>query len=123
MDYITKRIFFNLSALHGARITEEYDEDGNLEKGIFIPLERNDLHENNRKCVYIYAFANFNHWEHGTESYQIVQSVSNTFLTKLKSLGYGRTILGYMRDVATKYSWKPHGQYIAQVIQESKKKK
>lgn len=122
MDYVTKRLSINLTALHGSRVIEQYDEDGHLERGIFIPLERNGLYEGKRKCIYLYAFVNFNHWRKD-ESYQIVQSVTNAIFEKFKQLGYGRTVLGFMRDVKSKYSWRPHSEYVAQVITESKNKK
>jgi hypothetical protein len=123
MDYVSKRLAINLSKLHGARIIEQYDEDGYIEKGIFIPLDRNNLYEGKNKCVVIYAFLNYNNRYPDEESYQVIQSVDNTFAQKMKDLGYAKTVLGYLRDIKSKYVWRPRGEYIAQRIIESKEKK
>ena len=123
MDYISKRLAINLSKLHGARIIEQYDEDGYTEKGIFIPLGRNNLYEGKNKCVVIYAYLNYNNRYTDEESYQVIQSVNKTFAQKMKDLGYAKTVLGYLRDVKSKHIWRPRGEYVAQCIMESKEKK
>lgn len=123
MDYVSKRLAINLSKLHGARVIEQFDEDGYTEKGIFIPLDRNDLHEGKNKCVVIYAYLNYNRFFPNEESYQVIQNVSSNFARKIKELGYKKTVLGYLRDVKNKYVWKPRGEYVAQCIIESKSKK
>ena len=123
MDYVSKRLAINLSKLHGSRIIEQYDEDGYVERGIFIPLDRNGLYEGNNKCVVIYAFLNYNNRYPDEESYQVLQSVRKDFAQKLKDLGYDKTVLGYLRDVKSKYVWRPKGEYVAQCIMESKAKK
>lgn len=123
MDHVSKRLAINLSKLHGSRIIEQYDEDGYIEKGVFIPLGRNDLYEGKNKCVVIYAYLNYNNRYPDEESYQVIQSVSKEFARKLKDLGYSKTVLGYLRDVKSKYIWKPKEEYIAQCIMESKARK
>lgn len=122
MDYVSKRLAINLSKMHGARIIEQYDEDGYIEKGIFIPLDRNNLYEGKNKCVVIYAYLNYNRRYPDEESYQVIQSVNPRFASKLKELGYDKTVLGYLRDVKSKYVWAPRGEYIAQRIMEKKNK-
>lgn len=123
MDHVSKRLAINLSKLHGSRIIEQYDEDGYVERGIFIPLDRNGLYEGKNKCVVIYAFLNYNNRYPNEESYQVLQSVRKDFAQKLKDLGYDKTVLGYLRDVKSKYVWKPQGEYVAQRIIESKANK
>lgn len=123
MDYVSKRLAINLSKLHGARVIEQYDEDGYTEKGIFIPLDRNNLYEGKNKCVVIYAYLNYNRFFPGEESYQVIQSVSNNHAKKIKELGYSKTVLGYLRDVKSMYVWRPRDEYIAQRIVESRKNK
>lgn len=123
MDYVSKQMFVNLTALHGARVIEEYDEDGHLERGVFIPLDRNGLFENDRKRVYLYAFINYDYSRPNQESYQIMQRVHSEVYEKLKELGYGRTLLGRIQPLKTKYPWRPYSEYVAQVISESKNKK
>ena len=122
MDYKSKKIYINLTALHGSRVMEEYDEDGNLERGLFIPLERNGMFENRSKRVYLYGFVNYDYKYPNEESYQILQRVSKKDYEKMKSLGFGRTLLGRFQDIKTGHTWQPHSEYVAQVIAESKKK-
>lgn len=122
MDYVSKRLAINLTALHGSRVIEEFDEDGNLERGVFIPIERNGLYVGKKNRVYLYGYANYNHWKPNEESYQIMQSISKHVYEKQRALGYDRTMLGYMRDVDSGYTWKPRGVYVAQVLSESKNK-
>lgn len=123
MDYVSKRLAINLSKLHGARVIEQYDEDGYTEKGIFIPLDRNNLYEGKNKCVVIYAYLNYNRFFPDEESYQVIQSVSSNHAKKIKELGYSKTVLGYLRDVKSRHIWRPRGEYIAQRIVESRKNK
>lgn len=121
MEATNKMILINLSKFHGSRVIEDYDEDGNTERGIFIPLDRNGLFEDKHKCVIIYAFANLKR-RNDKNVYRVVQSVARSVYEKLLNLGYGRTLLGYMCDMDRKYT-RENAPFSAQRIVKTKTKK
>lgn len=121
-DYESKLLTINLKKFHGARIVEEYDEDDHLERGIFIPIDRNELYVDKRKNVLVFGYVNKNHKFPNEESYQILHSTSNSFYNKMKELGYGRLVIGNIRKSNKAYIWRPREDYVTQYIAQNSNK-
>lgn len=96
-NYIIK---FRLTRLFGARIIEEEDEEGNLEKGVFIPIDRNDLKVNQNGDVDVYGFVNkcFTNSQYDYWTHYIRLKGSKDFVKKINSLGYKTPYLGNMKS-------------------------
>lgn len=120
-DYESKLLTINLTKFHGARIVEEYDEDDHLERGIFIPIDRNELFVDKNKHVLLYGYVNKNHKFQDEESYQILHSTSRNFYEKMKELGYGRLVIGNIRKSKKAYVWQPREEYVTQYIVNNSK--
>lgn len=94
-DYILR---FNLTGFIGARVVEVEDEDENLERGVFIPIDRNVLHEDEEtKHVMCEAFVNklsFKTSDNRTHSLR--QKTPMSHVDKLRSLGFDTPKLGGM---------------------------
>lgn len=123
-DYESKLLTINLKKFHGARVIEAYDEDDNLERGIFIPIDRNDLCVDKKKNVLLFGYVNVNHKYPNEESYQILHSTSPKFYKKMKELGYGRLVIGNIRKPKNGYIWRPRETFVTQyIVQNSNKAK
>ena len=87
----------NLCKFLDARVIVDEDDNGIAEKGIFIPIEKNNLYTRDGN-VYLSLFifptikAKFK-----AVSHFITQYVSASHYDKLKSLGYRAPFLGYMK--------------------------
>ena len=96
-NYVLK---FMLTKLFGARIIEAEDEEGHLEKGVFIPLDRNDLRVDPNGNVSVYGFVSkcftsnkFDYWTH-----YIKLKATNNFVRKMNNMGYKMPYLGNMKS-------------------------
>lgn len=86
---------FVLTAFQGAQVKDIENENGDLEKCVCIPLDRNDLREGNTGKVSCYAFIvpTRNANRYGWTNY-IKHKVSPTFAAKMKGLGFSIPYLG-----------------------------
>ena len=91
---------FVLTKLFGARVIECDDEEGNLEKGVFIPLVKNDLRVDKGGNVSVYGFVSkcftssrSDYWTH-----YIKLKASSRFVEKINSMGYKMPYLGNMKS-------------------------
>lgn len=86
-----------LSNFIDARIVEQEDDNGVMEKGIFIPIEKNALYVNDHKCVYFSAFVTEKISNTGDNaSHYIKQKTNKEHIATLNSLGYKAPNLGSM---------------------------
>ena len=90
---------FVLTKLFGARVMEAEDEEGHMEKGVFIPLDRNDLRIDPKGNVSVHCFVSkcftnnkYDYWTH-----YIKLKSSPTFVKKMNSLGYKMPYLGNLK--------------------------
>lgn len=87
---------FNFTAFIGSRVIEAEDADGNLERGVFIPIERNALYEDAKTShVMCEAFVNaktFNSMDNKT--HYIKQKSSIEHRDKINEQGYKIPTLG-----------------------------
>lgn len=90
---------FTLTNFIDARVISVHDDDGNLEEGVFIPLDKNNLHKNPKGSVSAYAFvmkANFPSYDGWTHYLKL--KVHPTFLAKLNDLGMTAPYLGNLKE-------------------------
>lgn len=87
---------FNLTAFIGSRVIETEDQDGNIERGVFIPIERNALYEDYRtKHVLCEAFVNSREMNaYDTKTHYIKQKTSLAHVAKINEQGYKIPTLG-----------------------------
>lgn len=86
-----------LSNFIDSRIVEQEDDNGVIEKGIFIPIEKNALYVNDHKCVYFSAFVTEKVSNTGDgASHYIKQKTNKAHIERLNSLGYKTPNLGSM---------------------------
>ena len=87
-----------LTAFLGARVDTVLDENGNEERCVCIPLDRNNLHEGSTGKVSAYAFvvktrnANRFGWTH-----YLKMKCNPNFVKKLNDLGYKVPYLGNIK--------------------------
>lgn len=95
VNYIMR---FNLTGLIGSRVIESENSDGVIEKGVFIPIEPNDLYVDPlSKHVLCEAFVNSRAYNiDNNKSHYIKMKPSKEHAEKLKSLGYKLPYLGSM---------------------------
>jgi hypothetical protein len=81
----------------GSKIVELENDDGFMEKGLFIPIDRNELYKNERNDIFIQAFVNekTTNTNDGASHY-IKQKVSKNHLAVLRDLGYESPVLGVL---------------------------
>jgi hypothetical protein len=81
----------------GSKIVELENDDGFMEKGLFIPIDRNELYKNERNDIFIQAFVNekTTNTNDGASHY-IKQKVSKSHLAVLRDLGYESPVLGVL---------------------------
>lgn len=91
---------FTLTKLFGAKVIEREDEDGNLVKGVFVPLRENDLKISPSGDVSVYCFVNkcfttdkFDYWTH-----YIRLKADPSFVKKMNGLGYKMPYLGNLKS-------------------------
>lgn len=94
-DYLMQ---FNLTDFFGAEVIEHENEDGIMERGVFIPLKRNELTEQKNGKVSAWAFVNrmLTNPEYKWSHY-IMMKASREFVAEKRSLGYKMPCLGSMR--------------------------
>lgn len=89
---------FVLTAFFGARIEDVLDENGNMEKCVCIPIDRNNLYVCDNGKVSAYAFvnktrnANMHGWTH-----YLRMKCQPDFVRKITSLGYEVPYLGNLK--------------------------
>lgn len=100
MQYKNFKIKLNLNKFIDSRVVEIDGIDGEMEKGLFIPFDKNGLSQNeNSNGVYIKAFANVSvvasqRWN---DSHYIVLAPPKSQEAKMESLGYIKNpIIGSM---------------------------
>lgn len=87
---------FNLTAFIGSRVIEVENQEGCLEKGVFIPIDANCLYEdpksNNVLCE---AFVNANTYNSvDLKTHYIKQKTSQEHVARINELGYRIPKLG-----------------------------
>lgn len=90
-----------LTKFVGSRIIEDEDENGVMERGVFIPIEKNCLFETEKGDIMVSAFVNENmltpYGNKNGISHIIRQKSHPNHVQKLKDLGYkGALLLGTM---------------------------
>lgn len=98
----------------GARIENCADENGHIEEGVFIPLDKNDLTKNYKGDVNAYAFVNKIQfpdkkydWTH-----LIRMKARTPFIEKMKELGYKTPYLGNLRLTSNAHNYAAVKSYI-----------
>lgn len=89
---------FNFTAFIGSRVVEIENEDGNLERGVFIPIDRNALYEDPRtKHVMCEAFVNaYTYDTADAKTHYLRQKTRLEHVDKINGLGYKIPKLGNM---------------------------
>lgn len=89
---------FVLTNFLGARVDEVMNEEGNMERCVCIPLDRNNLHEGRTGKVSAYAFVNKtqNANQYGWTHYLKLKFNPN-FANKVKELGYDIPYVGNLK--------------------------
>lgn len=89
---------FNLTAFIGSRVIEAEDQDGNMERGVFIPIYANHLYEDPKsKNVLCEAFVNACTYNTAnTKTHYLMQKTSLEHVDKINGLGYKIPKLGNM---------------------------
>lgn len=100
-----------LTKFIGSRIIESEDENGVVERGVFIPIDKNCLFETENNDVMVAAFVNenVNSLQSGKNnvSHIIRQKTNPKHAQKLRDLGYkGSLTLGTMFLAKTNYNFK-----------------
>lgn len=109
-----------LSNFIDSRIVEMEDDNGVMEKGIFIPIEKNALYVNDYKCVFFSAFVTEKVSNTGDNAtHYIKQRTHKAHIEMLNSLGYKAPILGSMWEK----DYKPRFQNPANVNNVNQKVK
>lgn len=93
-----------LTAFFGARIAEVEDENGNMEKCVCIPLDRNGLKVTKKHNVSAYAFVNktINANRFGWTHY-LKLKVATKLMQKMKGLGYEIPYIGNIKPASHAY--------------------
>ena len=88
----------NLSKFIDARIVESEDNNGVVEQGIFIPIEKNNL-TNYRNNIYLIAFVTEKMYDTGDgKSHYIKLKTTKEHVKKLNDLGYETPYLGSLKQ-------------------------
>lgn len=88
-----------LTNFMGARIMQAYDENDQLEEGVFIPLEKNGIKKGRTGKVCCYAFVTkTNYPSLGGWTHFLRLKVSPEYLRKLNSLGYETPYIGNFKN-------------------------
>lgn len=87
---------FNLTGFLGSRVIESENSDGVPERGVFIPIEQNDLYiDPLSRNIMFEAFVNAKTYNNGdNKSHYIKLKPSKEHAERLKSLGYKLPYLG-----------------------------
>lgn len=95
-DYNVMKI--KLTGFFDAHVTEGEDLDGNIVKGVFIPLDKNNLHINRYKEVNAWFYVNktnvasIEEWTH-----YVQMKSSKDFMNKMAELGYKMPKMGNLK--------------------------
>lgn len=89
----------------GSRVMDVENQDGIMERGVFIPMDMNGLHETNRGNVAFYAFVT----ERMTacldgSSHYIKLKMNADSLKRINDMGYETPFIGSMRPSSIKPS-------------------
>lgn len=103
---------FNLTAFIGSRVIEAEDQDGNIERGVFIPIDVNCLYEDPKTHhVLCEAFVTAKQtFSSDGKTHYIKQKVSTNHVRRIEELGYKVPALGHMW-LNTKYRPSYQTQY------------
>ena len=106
MQYKNFKIKLNLNKFIDSRVVEIDGIDGDKERGLFIPFDKNGLSQFKNGGVYITAFANIStiakqNW-YGT--HYILLDPSSKQKEKMEDLGYKVPIIGSMGVVKAKFN-------------------
>ena len=90
---------FTLTNFIDARLMTAYDDDNNLEEGVFIPLDKNNLHKSPKGAVSAYAFVTkANYPSYAGWTHYMKLKVHPSFLAKINALGMTPPYLGNLKD-------------------------
>jgi len=88
----------------GSKIISVENADGVEEKGVFIPLDMNDLKVTDKGHVYVNAFVTEKMTNtRDDNSHYIKQKVSKAHVNYIKDLGYETPYLGSLRQSNYRY--------------------
>lgn len=89
---------FNLTGFIGSRVIDAEDADGHMERGVFIPIDRNALYEDEKtKHVLCEAFVNAKtSFFDDSKTHYLKQKTSVAHVAKLNEQGYKIPNLGSM---------------------------
>ena len=117
-NYLIK---LKLSDYINSRVIEVENDDGEIERGIFIPLEINNLFVTVRNTVISWIFATKKLYEPiDNMSHYLKMKVDKNHKDKLKNLGYDPPYLGGMKEtrIYTDYQIKKISKTSKQVLIE-----
>lgn len=81
-----------------AQVTKLENADGNLEEGIFIPIERNGLYKKSNGAIEFSAFVTENvHSANDTRSHYVKLKLPKEKIYEIKELGYEPPYLGSLK--------------------------
>lgn len=97
-DFKNYVLRLKLLSFIGSKIVEIENDEGFMEKGVFIPLDINGLHVTDRGNVSLYAFVTerLAAAKNGTSHY-LRMKISREALQKLYDLGYENPYIGEMK--------------------------
>lgn len=100
MEFTDKMLSLKLTAFINSKVIERIDEDGNLVRGVFIPIEVNELYESPKtKHIYCTAFINYDDRRYFKKvTHILTQHFTRAHLEKVKALGVDYKHLGYLYD-------------------------
>ena len=90
-----------LTNFFDARIIEDEASEGRIEKGLFIPLDKNDLRigRHNEICAWLWVNKSFVANEEGWTHYFQLRS-SESFAKKMNEMGYKMPYMGYIKPAS-----------------------
>lgn len=105
---MNNKLTIRLTDFKKARVVEVEDEEGELEKGVFIPLNWNDLHETRTGVVscQIAMFERKNNYYYG-QTHSLVPMWSGRFRNKMVALGCKPDFVGFATPFKSK-EFKPY---------------
>lgn len=93
---MNNKLTIHLTEFKQARVIEVENDEGELEKGVFIPLQWNDLHETRKGTVsaQIAMFERKNNYYYG-QTHSLVPMWSARFRDKMTNIGEKADFIGY----------------------------
>lgn len=105
---MNSKLTIHLTAFKNARVVEVENDEGELEKGVFIPLNWNDLHETRNGTVscQLAMWERKNNYYYG-QTHSIIPMWTGRFRDKMIELGCKADFIGYAQPFKTN-NFKPY---------------